>query len=394
MISRHIILRVAILISILCAVDCSAQTATLDQVTESNQDLWGEAAIKQPGGPTYEYFEKLLPPLRYVDATFRAYPIVLCAPNNKTKARLVSDGSSINARARSLTWSHEQGTPAFFYMGDKREPFGHDLSKLQGPKFLDGYLPIVQLTYSAQGSVWEQESFCSTDPALADHGALFVKFTLKSATPIDRPLPKVRPERISEAIPGVENEENVKLISQKYDDRVEAWFEGPALYTLENGRLMAPAQSPDESLAAMRATKPPEKKSGQVLALAYPGWITNPGRGALIAPMKIGQSAYLTIFTKDADPANLALKLTPEEYEKQRAQCAKTWNDILNAGAKFETSESVVNNAWRSEIIMDYMLCSGDEMHYSACNQYDGIYIGAGGDAIFSRGLYGHPVVA
>src|SRR5439155_13806298 len=118
----------------------------------------------------------------------------------------------------------------------------------------------------------------------------------------------------------------------------------------------APAQSPDESLAAMRATKPPEKKPGQVAALAYPGWITNPGRGAIIAPMKIGASVYLTIFTKDADPANLSIKLTPEEYEKQRAECAKTWNDILDRGAKFQTPEPVVNDCWRSEIIMDYML--------------------------------------
>src|SRR5205809_4233209 len=108
-----------------------------------------------------------MPPLRYVDANFHCYPIVLSAPSNKTKARLVSDGSSVNARARSLTWSHEQGTATMFYLGERREPFGDDLSRLQGPKFVDGYLPIVQMTYTTQGSTWEQEVFCSTDPALA-----------------------------------------------------------------------------------------------------------------------------------------------------------------------------------------------------------------------------------
>src|SRR4051794_32836075 len=154
-----------------------------DEVYVSPRDLWGEAAIKQPGGPTYEFFRDLLPPLRYVDARFRCYPIVLSAPSNPTKARLVSDGSSINFRERSLTWSKEQGTPCFFFMGDKREPFGADLARLQGPTFADGYLPIVRMTYTTQGSVWEQESFCSTDPALADHGAVLVKFTLKSAKP-------------------------------------------------------------------------------------------------------------------------------------------------------------------------------------------------------------------
>src|SRR5437868_21305 len=167
--------------SIAAAQDRTARkdVAGINEMLVANRDVWGEAALKQPGGPSYQFFADILPPLRYVDANFRRYPIVLSAPSNKTKARLVSDGSSVNARARSLTWSHEQGTPAFFFMGDKREPFGDDLAHLQGPKFADGYLPIVQMTYSSQGSVWEQESFCSTDPALADHGAVFMKFTLK-----------------------------------------------------------------------------------------------------------------------------------------------------------------------------------------------------------------------
>src|SRR5439155_18380755 len=111
----------------------------IERVQNSDRDILGEAALKQPGGPSYEFFRDVMPPLRYVDANFRCYPIVLSAPSNKTKARLVSDGSSVNARARSLTWSHEQGTPVFFYMGDKRELFGRNLSQLQGPKFVDGY---------------------------------------------------------------------------------------------------------------------------------------------------------------------------------------------------------------------------------------------------------------
>src|SRR4051794_12427444 len=138
---------------------CAADLPTLEQVAGSPLDLWGEAALKQPNGPSYEFFRDVLPPLRYVDARFRCYPIVLSPPSNPTKARLVSDGSSVNARERSLTWSKEQGTPCFFLMGEKREPFGQDLSHLQGPTFQDGYLPIVRMTYATQGSVWEQESF-------------------------------------------------------------------------------------------------------------------------------------------------------------------------------------------------------------------------------------------
>src|SRR6476661_3962103 len=99
---------------------CAARAAvpTAEEAYVSSHDVWAEAAIKQPGGPSYEFFRDLLPPLRYVDARFHCYPIVLSAPSNPTKARLVSDGSSINFRERSRTWMKEQGTPCFFFMGD------------------------------------------------------------------------------------------------------------------------------------------------------------------------------------------------------------------------------------------------------------------------------------
>ena len=55
---------------------------TLEEVLAAKQDLWGLAAIRQPGGPSYEFFARLLPPLRYVNAAFRYYPIVLSAPGD------------------------------------------------------------------------------------------------------------------------------------------------------------------------------------------------------------------------------------------------------------------------------------------------------------------------
>src|SRR5947209_19514221 len=43
-----------------------------EEVIAAKVDLWGEAALRQPGGPTYEFFAGLLPPLRYVDEIGRA----------------------------------------------------------------------------------------------------------------------------------------------------------------------------------------------------------------------------------------------------------------------------------------------------------------------------------
>jgi len=57
----------------------------LEEVIASKVDLWGEAALRHPGGPTYDFFARLLPPLRYVDADFLHYPIVLSAPARRRR---------------------------------------------------------------------------------------------------------------------------------------------------------------------------------------------------------------------------------------------------------------------------------------------------------------------
>jgi hypothetical protein len=116
-------------------------------VVASKLDLWGDIALRQPGGPTYEFFAKLVPPLRYVDAEFLHYPIVLSAPSAMVKARLVSNGSAINSLARQPNYVTEAGTPVHVRVGPGGEPFGSDLDRLDGPHTADGWLPIVRLKY-------------------------------------------------------------------------------------------------------------------------------------------------------------------------------------------------------------------------------------------------------
>src|SRR4029079_948847 len=96
---------------------------SLDQTLASKLDLWGEAAMRQTNGPSYEFFEKLLPPPRYVNADFKYYPIVLSAPNSKIKPRLISDGSGINLRGGARSWT-DIGTPVVFRVGPDEFTFG------------------------------------------------------------------------------------------------------------------------------------------------------------------------------------------------------------------------------------------------------------------------------
>src|SRR4051794_10096764 len=59
------------------------------EMAASLRDVWGEAALARPEGPSYSFFKDLLPPLRYVNTAFRHYPIVLGAPAAPVKARWV-----------------------------------------------------------------------------------------------------------------------------------------------------------------------------------------------------------------------------------------------------------------------------------------------------------------
>ena len=77
-------------------------------------------------------------------------------------------------------------------------------------------------------------------------------------------------------------------------------------------------------------------------------------------------------------------------YQQQREKCAKTWNDLLAAGMKVSVPEPYVNNAWRSLLVGTYMIYAGDQLNYSAGNQYARKYAHESGESMRSLLLWGH----
>ena len=110
---------------------------TFDEAMRAKRDVWGEAAMAQPNGASYEFFEKLLPPPRYVNADFRYYPIVLSAPNAKVKARLISNGSGVNLSGGTRSW-HDIGTPVRFRVGPDEFLFGSLRERTTEPVLAEG----------------------------------------------------------------------------------------------------------------------------------------------------------------------------------------------------------------------------------------------------------------
>lgn len=336
-------------LSLLLLLTASAQAAraqTVEEAAASKVDLWAEAALKQPGGPTYAFFENLLPPLRYVDAPFRVYPIVLSAPAAPEKVRLLGDGSQINALARQLNWSGETGLPVTFRVGLKRETFGSKPQQLIGPKLAGGYLPIVQMHYrDGAGDLYTQETFADVDGDSPKLGVAFVRFALPEA---------------------------------KGQGKVEAQFEAVGRATAKEGVL--------------------RDADGKILACYDEMWTWNVARGTLSAFLKQGENATLAIYTIPG-PAGDRPIATHDPTEKQRLlrmfadrlqHCADAWNGILSKGATLETPEPLVNNAWRSSTINNFMLLTNDEIRYSHGNQYAKLYVGEGTDALRTFLLYGH----
>ena len=307
------------------------QLPTLDEVVASASDLWGEAALQQPEGPTYEFFARLLPPPRYVNSDFKYYPVVLSAPRSLQKARWISNGSGVNLSGGARSWN-DIGTPITFRVGPDELRFGEYLQRIDGPHYLDGFLPVVQINYSHGEAVYHQEAFASVTPALAEHGVVLVKFSLASGT---------------------------------------------------NGLVAATIDSKSPLHAGNGAVR---DDSGKTLVWFDEQWQWT--RGRLVARVRAGSAPSLAVATRPVD-VSVSSPLREGGYDKERKACVTEWQRLLGDGMQVETPEPVVNNAFRSHLVQNLSLVKGARMHYSAGNQYDQLYEGEGCDAVQALLVWG-----
>jgi len=324
--------------------------ASPEAAAAAREDVWGLAAMRQPNGASYEFFEPILPPLRYVNADFRYYPLTLSAPNSAVKARLISNGSGVNLRGGARSWS-EVGVPVTFRVGPDEFVFGAIRERVTEPTLAEGWLPIFELRYlhptplQAGGNlglaekrpevppeIYRLEAFASTDAELARAGVVFVKFDL---------------------VQGLNGHVAVDM-----DAASPHWADGKIA---------------DEA--------------GRVIAVCDSAWKWE--RERAVAQLKPGSSVVLAVATKPL-PADAALTCSAGAYEAQREACARTWRQLLAGGMNVETPEAVVNNAWRHLLTQNFSLINGDRIHYSAGNQYDKLYESEGSDAALALLVWGY----
>jgi hypothetical protein len=338
------------LAGVLRADDTVPTVPALAEVLAAKRDLWGEMAMRQPNGASYEFFEPLLPSPRYVHADFRYYPLVLSAPGAATKARLISNGSGVNLRGGSRSWK-DLGTPVVFRVGPDEFRFGELRDRVSLPELAEGWLPIYEITYrhafpvqsegfvpidqkpaAREPEVYRLEAFVSADPKLAEHAVIFVRFSLAA---------------------GKEGIVTVQL-------------DPPASGSFASGEI----------------------RDAQNNTVVYTDDKWRWERQGAHARLKPGVSATLAITTKPLAPGVLALDAG--SFANQRAQTVQTWKEIVGRAMQVEVPEPRINHAWRNLLVQNFMLLSGDRILYSAGNQYEQLYQAEGSDAALAMMAWGY----
>ncbi len=320
-----------------------AQTApSLQEAKSSKLDLWGEWAISQPNGPSYELFEPLLPPPRYVHADFRLYPLVLSAPASVAKARFVSNGSGINSVGGTRSWK-EVGTPIAFRVGPDEFRFGGLIDRVSHPKPREGWLPIYEVTYrhpfpvQSEGlvpidqkpiqrvqEVYRMEVFATCDERFAEHAVVFVRFSLAAGS---QGIVKVTLDPATD---------------QKPIDR--EWRDA----------------------------------SGKAVAIFDSQWKFE--RRGMVATLNDKTSLTLAIATQPIPAGSLSIERGT--FDQHLKKTTEVWSSLIDRAMQVIVPEERVQNAWRNLLVQNWMLMQKNKLFYSADNQYEQLYVAEGGDAV------------
>lgn len=307
---------------------------TLEQAIAAKLDVYGEVAMRQPNGASYEFFADLIPPIRYCSAEFGHYPITLGMPGGEHKARLVGDGSAINARANCSPIWHETGFPVMFDVGDG-DAFGKDLSRLDGPRYSLGYLPIVENVYRTRTATYREEVFAGVSAPFGEHVGCFVRF-------------------------GLTDGDAGSIVAK-------VCAEGDVT---RSGALLIDA-------------------TGKALVWFSSNWKWDSKTHELSAGLSSARDAYLVVFTQPAEFSPKA-SLTAATYQAERARCVRFWEATLNTGCIVETPEPRVNQCLKALQIGSLLVRKGNMMNYSAANQYERLFEAECVDSTLSLLLFGH----
>lgn len=175
------------------------------------------------------------------------------------------------------------------------------MRQLNGPHYVNGYLPIVQWDYREDGSVYREEVFaCVAPPSDPTNTAAFARFSLCAG----------RSGKVAAAI-------------------------GSGRMKAEGGVV--------------------RDECGQARVRYDAAWRWNGEQQRLGAELKPGQGALLIVYGVGVTGESLQT-LDEEVYQAERRRCADYWRQRLRTGMQVVTPEPYVNNVYRALLIGTLLL--------------------------------------
>jgi pimeloyl-ACP methyl ester carboxylesterase len=273
----------------------AGHTDRVERALRTRHDVWGNALLGAPDGPSYEAARRLLPPLLYARAPGKkaltessVYYVPFGQPIGArgagSVALHVADGSQVIAErvgGRRLT----------ILVGAKgRERYGSCLARLGPARLAGGYQPIMSTTYTDAARVrYRQESFAAQT---SETGSLvsFIRLDVDAT----RSSAKVVQLRLK---PSVKNLRTVLAFS--------------------------PGGAIKRSVLTYRIKRGAKRT-------VYLAWINYPGRRGLAV---------------DAD-----------RYERARHAVVAYWNGRLSEGTQIDVPDRRVDDAYRNLLIQNLLL--------------------------------------
>ena len=82
-----------------------------------------------------------------------------------------------------------------------------------------------------------------------------------------------------------------------------------------------------------------------------PMWTWNGERRELTAKLAVGESATLLAMTQPIESPGVL-----PDYDAEREACIGVWKGVLDRGSQLKIPEPIVQDAWRSLVIGNYLL--------------------------------------
>lgn len=322
--------------------------------------------------PNLDDLRGLLPPLRYVNADFKVYPLVLGEKDGPSKVRLVADGSELHLgivkeeRPCGTDMRDAWFGPAFrarFCAGADGAPPAGD------PTWLEGFLPVACFQWERHDARYTLEVFAALLPHTSQRLCAWLRMGAERLRPRapaqwrlelkgDAPLAAGDGFLYHPASPG-------NLLRGGFSDE---WRFDPATQSL---------------VWSLR---------GSTSGRAHVVLLDQPAESALIEPPStdFGPYGIDRSMTEDDSGRYLRDMCEAPAWERRMTDYLAGWRRRLDAGAQADVPEDYVNHAHRAVRVGSWMIAHRDQMTYSAHNHYERLYTDECAHASLGLAYWGH----